>query len=119
MKKIINIEGRDIAFASNGATLLLYKKEFKKDFLKEIISMSKTNLKKQKVNANDVDLGIVDTVNEFAYICAKTADKNIGGHEDWLASFDSPTVLFEHMEAIMSLIGNGMETSVEPKDKKK
>lgn len=135
MKLIINIDGKDIAFASNGATLLLYRKEFKKDFLKEVMSVTKSMSLKgedtkedenEEVNKNNVDVDIdtfdfelIDTINEFAYICAKTANKNIDDFEKWLEEFDDPTVLLSHSQEIMKLIGNGFATTVEPKDKKK
>ena len=131
MKIIINIEGRDIAFASNGATLLLYKRQFKKDFLKEILSVTKamSPKKENKDIKNDTDDGEIDIENfdfelinaigEFAYICAKTANKDIGEYEQWMAEFDDPIALLGCSDEIMSLIGKGFVTSVEPKDKKK
>ena len=119
MKKIINIEGREIAFASNGATLLLYRKAFGKDFLKVVVAATKLDLKTGKTDTNNIDLSLLEYINEFAYICAKTANKNIEPYEEWLASFEDPSTLMEHANEIMELIGNGLSTSVEPKDKKK
>lgn len=121
MKKIINIEGRDIAFASNGATLLLYKRKFGKDFLNEIIKIMKVQNKDGTMDVENMDMSALDRMNEFAYICYETANKGSGlmGYDEWLSSFDDPLELTMHFEEIMELIGKSFNTNVKPKNKKK
>lgn len=116
MKKVINIEGRDIAFASNGFTLFLYKREFKKDFLSEIIKLA-GGIEDNK--NNDINIEKIDAIFEFCYICAKTANSDLGSFEDWLSSFDEPFTLLNFADEIIELIASNIKTTATSKNKPK
>lgn len=119
MKKIINIEGVDRAFVSNGATMLHFKKEFGKSFLDSFMNCVDFNFETGEVDKSSIDFNFVDTINEFAYVCAKSADPSIDSFIDWLSQFDNSFSLLEHADEFLELIGMSAQTTVEPKDHKK
>ena len=76
MQKTINVCGEDIVLKTYGLVPILYKKVFKRDIFKDIQNMSK----------NDYDIEIL---YNLVWLYARIANKEIGGFEEWLSSFDA------------------------------
>lgn len=127
MKKVINIEGREIAFVTNGATLILYKQKFKKQFFNELFSVANiiSGDVLQAETQPDIDLskldgfdiaGVMDSFNEIAYICALSADSTIGEYYDWMSKFDTPLSLFPYMNEILEVIISDVAPTIKAKN---
>lgn len=93
MQKIINIDGREVKFATNAATPFKYKKEFQSDFFADLVRMAKTigddrtdNL--DALSWEDVDQLNFDVIYQIIYIMAKTGNPQLDPMERWLESFD-------------------------------
>lgn len=114
MKKTIKIEEKEIVFESTGRTLRLYRSLFLKDLLKEFMKLNKYE---EKERAEHFD---TETIENFAFICAYTADSSIGTDVDaWLEQFDDPFSLLSHGEEIFGLLSQSMVPKSVPKSKKK
>ncbi len=97
MEKVINIGGREIKMKSTAGTMLRYRNNFNRDFIKDLISLQ-TKLSENADNQfNAVDLGIFEKI---AWCMAKTADDNIPDIERWLDQFDT----FDIMQALPDLM---------------
>ncbi|MDK6685811.1 hypothetical protein [Aerococcus sp. UMB8623] len=100
MSKIIQIDGRDVKLATNGATAILYKKEFGRDFFSDLLILIKSlsgaytaTEEQQNLNLNDLtyeELSHLDltVLYRLVYIMAKTANPDLPDLMTWLASFE-------------------------------
>lgn len=118
MEKIINIDGKDIKFKSTGATLIRYKSQFHRDGLKDLMQIvnnmateeknkNSTEEEKNKLMIENLDL---DAIYRFAWVFAKTADKDIPLLEEWLDSFDDFPIIDISLE-VLDLITSTLSTS--------
>lgn len=100
MEKTIVINDQEIKLKSNGATPLLYKKHFGKDFFIEFMKMQGGKGK----GAENFDL---EVFFNFMWLFAKQADNSIPSQIEWFEQFDSlpiMDVIEEIQEMIMSTI---------------
>ena len=112
MEKVIKINNRDVTFKSTGATLLRYKSQFKKDFLKEIVKISEIDDMEDGVAVFEkIDM---QTVYEFIWVLAKTADNNVPPLLEWLDTFDEFPVLEIFMELQDLILSSVQSTSNKP-----
>ena len=81
MEKIINIDGRDVTFKTNGAVPLRYKLQFHRDFFGDIMKM-------QTLTDGDMSTLDLEVFYNIAWIFAKTADPTIPTPIEWLETFD-------------------------------
>lgn len=79
MEKVIKLDGRDVRVQMSADTLRVYRHEFNRDLLRDMMAMQK-----------EFDLEMIE--NLF-YICARAADPEIPGIDEWLAQF-SPFALY-------------------------
>lgn len=96
MEKTITIDGKQVRFRSSGATPLRYKAQFGgKDFFHDLLKMHKLTKIKDKENPDYEDLKLIDF--DFFYniiwVLAKTGDKTIPDHMEWLDTFDTFPVM--------------------------
>ena len=109
MEKIIQIDGKDVKFKATAATLRLYRIKFKRDLMKDLVSLQKT-LKGKKIEVPDLEL-----FENIAFIMAKQADNSIPDSvEDWLDNF-SVFAIKDVLPAILELWNNNMQTLSESK----
>lgn len=111
MLKVIEIEGKNISFESNGRTLRLYRTYFNKDMLKSIVGLQKY-IKNEKKLVENFDFSLIE---ELAWGCAYTADSSIPKIDDWLMQFESPMSLLNKTEDIINLLFGSMQTTVTSK----
>lgn len=109
MFKVVTIENKKIPMRSSGLTGRLYAREFHKDFLSSITSLSKLD------SGEQVD---TEVINELAWILAKTANPKIKDYEDWLSTFETPLSIMQAMPQIMELIFTSSSSFVAQKKKK-
>ena len=106
MRKILNIGGNDVAFESNAATPIFYKSEFKSDYFVDMMRLSKAMQDAKDIKQlsyEDLDHVDLNVLSQFAWACAKSADRNIKPYLDWL--IDNPDFdIFDHGTEIVSLI---------------
>ena len=104
MEKTINIDGKEVALKSTGATPLRYKAQFGKDFFVELAKLE--NLTKKK-GTNDLDTIDFELFYNLTWLFAKTADNTIPSPMEWLDTFDSfpiHDVMGEIMELVTACI---------------
>ena len=77
MKKLLNIDGKEIILSSNGAAPIIYKKEFKRDFFSDLAKLA------------DQDNFDFEVVYNFFYVFAKIGNKDIVDFEDFFSQFDN------------------------------
>lgn len=80
MRKTIKIDGKDIALQTNGLVPLIYKKEFKRDFFADVMSMQ----------GKSID---VEAAYNFLWTFAKCADDNISSLWEWAGQFETLPIL--------------------------
>ena len=114
MEKIITIGGKDIKLKSTAGTMMRYRNNFNRDFIKDLIKLqqSLTNKLDNDVEFNALDL---DMFEKIAWCMAKTADDNIPDIEHWLDEFDTFDIM-QVLPQIMELLTANM---AQIKDKKK
>lgn len=77
MKKLLNIDGKEIILSSNGAAPIIYKKEFKRDFFSDLVKLS------------DQENFDFEVLYNFFYVFAKIGNKDIADFEDFFSQFDN------------------------------
>lgn len=114
MKKIINIDGVDVAFRASAATTFKYRQKFGRDMMKDMARISELSEEKGK-SAMEYSGEALDTFFHLAYIMAAQANPSIPDNpDDWLDSFDvfPIDVVFP---AIADLWRTTMQTVDQPK----
>lgn len=113
MRKILNIGGNDVVFECNAVTPILYKAEFHKDYMADMMKLGsamevlKDIKKASKWDFDDMDF---DVFSRLAWACAKTADKdNTKGYLDWLWD-NTEFSIMEHGADIAELAAKNWET---------
>lgn len=104
MEKTVTIEGKEIKLRTHGNIPNLYKKQFGVDFINEM----------NKMNKGEISL---EFFNNFLWLAAKEADKEILSPDEWSASFDSYPVMnvMEEVEELLLKLMNTGKKSVPPK----
>lgn len=102
MEKEVTIEGQKIKLKTHGNIPNLYKKQFGADFILEI----------QRMQSNGVDM---ELFNNFLWLAAKEANKEIPPPDEWNSQFDSYpiiNVVEDVRELITSLMGTGKKSAM-------
>ncbi|MDH6367132.1 MULTISPECIES: hypothetical protein [unclassified Breznakia] len=124
VQKVIN-KDVEVVLGANGATPRLYRMYFKKDLLQTIVQLQQIYDEKpdnwddmseeqRKKYQNDQLLMYFDynLIDELAYVCAKTANPNIGDYLEWLAQF-APFALMDKGEDIFNLLFRSTVTKID------
>ncbi len=109
MEKIINISGKEIKLASTAGTLHRYRMMFKRDLLKDVVSLENVfqSIKNDPTKGfAALDLEIFENV---AYALAATADKNIQPMEHWLDQFDTFDI-YKILPVIMEMLYSNFQS---------
>ena len=110
MFKVVTIDNKKIPMKSNGYTGRLYARFFSKDFLKSIFEL-------EKIDKDNITSDELSTLDELAYVLAKTANPKIGTFEEWLSQFDSPFSVTMASEQFIALLFDSTKGMVKPKKK--
>lgn len=112
MRKTVNVDGRDIKLVAHGATAILYKQEFGRDFFSDLLKLVKsvsTGVESEEMDLNDLSYEQIENIDfqvfyQIIYILAKGGNKNIEPMTDWLAEFDEFPIfdIFPVVEDVIS-----------------
>ena len=107
MEKILNIGGKDIKLKSTAGTMMRYRNNFNRDFIKDLVNLQGKLTDKTTKGAefNAIDLDIFEKI---AWCMAKTADDTIPDIEKWLDEFETFDIM-QVLPQIMELIVGNME----------
>lgn len=115
MKKIINIDGRDVVFECNAATPVYFKEQFGRDFFRDLFKMAKATSVQKKGEMNieamsydDIEHLEVAALYDYAWACAKTADASIAPPVQWLTQFGDFSL--STVSEVMELVGTTMSS---------
>ncbi len=142
MEKIINVGGKDVKLKSSAAFAIIYKSQFRRDPLADIMQLakvvSKMDLKKIAANKDIIEdmgddgegkeielLGVLEGLPggldtemfyNFTWALAKAADKDIPEPIEFFGQFESFPI-FDNLEDTLGLALTSMNVSVQPKKK--
>lgn len=109
MRKVINIDGKDILMEANGATPRIYRRMFGSDLLITLYgAVSKTG-----------EINNIEVFENLAYCMAKQAGSVEEDIDTWLNSFDSSMAIVDAAGDLMELWRGNAATTVNPKKKAK
>ena len=87
MTKMIEIDGREVAFRASAAIPRIYRLKFQRDIYKDLSALEKAVGKEDEGNSN-LDLFSLEMFENIAYVMAKHADGSIPDTpEEWLDGF--------------------------------
>lgn len=109
VKKEIKIDGKIVKMKCSADTPRAYRIRFRRDILKDLNSLSKTQDSEEEFNLNDLSV-----FENIAYIMAKQGDPdNVpDSMDDWLDGFNVFSI-YEVFPVIMEMWGYNTETEVE------
>lgn len=102
MQKTINLDGRDVRVEMSADTLRVYRQEFGRDLLVDMLSL------KEGLN--------MEILENVTYICAASCDPDIPPINEWLKQF-SPMALYKASSEVMKMWGNNEKTTTKRKKK--
>lgn len=117
MEKTINIDGKSVRLISSGATPIIYKNAFSRDFfadLGQFFKLAETSGKAKKGQEMSALLplfanGDIAIMYNFVWVYAKNADMNLKPLEEWLAEFDE-FPMFDFLGEVMDLVMRSVTT---------
>ena len=117
MKQTILIKGKQITLESNAFTTLLYKKQFNKDFFKELLIVAKVFNGQKSFSLEELDTDSLEVFDSelfyrLFWIFAVTADPSI---PDYLDFYRENSYL--EFKDIMQNVGKLLEVSLVTKKK--
>lgn len=117
MKQTISIKGHQLTLESNAFTTLLYKKQFNKDFFKELLIVAKVFNGRKSFSLEDLDTDSLEAFDSelfyrLFWIFAVTADPSV---PDYLDFYRVNSYL--ELKDIMQNVGKLLEVSLVTKKK--
>ena len=114
MDKVIKIGDKEVKFKSTAGTLLRYRNNFGRDFLKDLVKLQE-KLKNKKTQAKQFMAIDLQMFSEIAWVMAKTADDSIPNIEKWLDQFDTFDIM-QILPQLFDLIQNNLKQEQAPKN---
>lgn len=121
IKKIIEIDGRQVPFRASATVPRLYRACFGRDIFKDLMKLDES-FKKQKVEQDgekksELDIGDLELFENVAFIMAKHAEPGIPDTpEEWLDEFDTFSI-YLILPQILELWNLNMRKDSEAKKK--
>ena len=114
MTKMIEIDGRDVAFHASAAIPRIYRLKFQRDIYKDLSALEKSIGDSDSENSN-LDLFSLELFENIAFIMAKHADPAIPDTpEEWLDGFGTFSI-YQVLPQLIELWGLNVKTDVEAK----
>lgn len=114
MEKVLNIGGKEIKMKSTAGTMMRYRNNFNRDFIKDLVKLqgklSDKLEKGEEFEALDLDL-----FEKIAWCMAKTADDSIPDIEHWLDEFDTFDIMQVLPELMNLLVANMEQINIKKK----
>jgi hypothetical protein len=102
MNKTIMLDGREVRVEMSADTLRVYRKEFGRDLMKDMMAVK-----------DELDLEMVE--NLF-YVCAAACDPEIPPIDDWLKQY-SPFALYQASQELIAMWVDSNKTTTQRKKK--
>lgn len=107
MEKILKIGNNEIKMKSTAGTMMRYRNNFNRDFIKDLVALQK-KLTDKIDNNTQFEAIDLDIFEKIAWCMAKTADNNVPDIENWLDQFDTFDIM-QVLPEIMELLVANME----------
>jgi len=117
MERTLSISGKEIKLKSTAGTMMRYRNNFNRDFLKDLINLQE-KLKDRTENGTQFQAVDLDIFEKIAWCMAKTADDSIPQIENWLDQFETFDIM-QVLPQIMELLVGNMEQVNNTQSKKK
>lgn len=117
MTKVIEIDGKQVAFKASAAIPRIYRVRYGRDIFKDLIKLDK-ELKENNEEDSGLTMCSLEAFENIAYLMAKHADPSIPDTaEEWLEEF-SVFSIYQVLPEIITLWGVNLETQSEAKKKR-
>ncbi len=114
MTKVIEIDGKKVAFKASAAIPRLYRVKYGRDIFKDLMKLEKS-LNESKEEDSALDVFSLEIFENIAYLMAKHADPALPDTaEEWLDEF-SVFSIYQVLPEIISLWGLNVTTQSEAK----
>lgn len=115
VRKLIKVDGQDIAFKASAAVPRMYRLKFGRDIYKDMAAIRKDVDDGNEENSS-INIESLEMFENIAYIMACHADpENVPDSPDeWLEQFNTFSI-YEVLPKLMELWGLNIETQVESK----
>ena len=107
MEKVLNIGNKEIKMKSTAGTMMRYRNQFNRDFIKDLMHL-KDSMQDKVDKGTELDLVDLGIFEKIAWCMAKTADDNVPDIEHWLDEFDTFDI-YQVLPEIMGLLVANME----------
>lgn len=114
MEKILKIGDKEIKMKSTAGTMMRYRNQFNRDFIKDLVKLQ-SKLGEKIETGQEFEALDLDIFEKIAWCMAKTADNTIPEIENWLDEFETFDIM-QVLPQIMELLIANME---QINDKKK
>ena len=114
IRKTVQIDGKDVAFAASATIPRLYRAKFKRDIFKDMVKLDSAYKDRTQGNS-ELEIDDLEIFENVAYIMALHADPTIPPTiEEWLDQFEMFSI-YEVLPEIVELWGSNLYTDVEAK----
>ena len=114
LSKVINVNGKEVAFRASATIPRLYRAKFKRDIFKDL-SKLESSFKGNSEAGSSFAIEDLEIFENVAYIMAFHAYHSIPDNiDDWLDQFDMFSI-YEVLPEILELWGTNLITDVESK----
>lgn len=107
MEKVLIIGGKEIKMKSTAGTMMRYRNNFNRDFIKDLVKLQ-TKLNDKLEKGQEFEALDLDLFEKIAWCMAKTADNSIPDIEHWLDEFDTFDIM-QVLPELMNLLVANME----------
>lgn len=116
MKKIINIDGKEVSFKASAAIPRIYRIKFGRDIFKDLSKLEKS-VSKIDENKSNLDIFSLELFENIAYVMAKHADPSVSDDPtEWLDQFGTFSI-YKVLPELIELWGLNIKTEEKPKKK--
>lgn len=107
MEKVLNIGGKEIKMKSTAGTMMRYRNNFNRDFIKDLVALQ-GKLNEKLETGKEFEALDLDIFEKIAWCMAKTSNDDIPDIEHWLDEFETFDIM-QVLPDIMSLLVANME----------
>lgn len=116
IKKIITIDGKEVAFKASAAIPRIYRLKFHRDIYKDLRILEQS-MKESDAEASTLDVLSLEMFENIAFIMAKHADSSIPENpEEWLDNFNTFSI-YQVLPSLIELWGLNVQTDADSKKK--
>lgn len=114
MEKIIHVGNKEVKLKSTAGTMVRYRNNFNRDFIKDLLHL-KSKIELKQGTGEELDAIDLEIFEKIAWSMAKTADDNIPDIEHWLDEFETFDIMII-LPQIMDLLVSNMKQLKQTKE---